>query len=546
MSLLAKEHAETSEAPALDFEVIIVGAGFSGLSSLHYLRRYGLSARLLDDGEEVGGTWNWNRYPGARTDCEATSYSLRLAELSDWEWSESFPNAGEVQRYLKFVSERLELRDHIELQTRVVGATYEDSTATWIVETNKNTYRSKFLVMGLGTLSKIYTPDFAGIADFKGRVLSPQRWPEDPDIANKRVAIIGAGATAIQMIPEVAAVAAEFTVFQREPNYVTPSGNRPYSPEDQVRLREEYEETWDRVENNAFQMDFGTPTQNTMDVSEAERMARYEACWQKGGMSLLFESFVDATTDPEANALLGEFIRAKIRGIVTDPETAEKLCPTYPYGSKRPPAGTKYYEAFNRENVRLVDVKSDPIAQFESNGLRLESGTTYEFDVVILATGFDAFSGSYLAFPITGRNGRTLAEKWADRLLTYLGVLYEGFPNLFVLLGPHGPFANIPPISQLNAEWTARLINHAVSSGYDVVEARPEAEAEWTELVNEIASEFFIYESGLKTRAWFTGGNVPGKLQAPQAYMGGGVEYRKMIRELEDSGYKGIDFGSRR
>ncbi|MEK6440788.1 flavin-containing monooxygenase [Pseudonocardia sp. T1-2H] len=532
-----------STAVQTDLDVVVIGAGFAGLAMLHRVRESGFDARVYEAGDGVGGTWYWNRYPGARTDSECYYYCLSFSKelVEEWSWSERYPGQPEMLRYLDFVADKFDLRKDIRFGTRVTSATFDESSNTWEVATDTGErVRSRFVITGLGLLTAPHIPDFRGLDSFAGDTYLTCRWPaEGVDLTGKRVGIIGTGATGVQAIPIIAEQAAQLTVFQRTPNYVVPAQNRPMEPDEIADLKARHYEILAKARNHSFAMPFDPGHGPTAEFSEEERQRIYEEGWASGGFRFLFETFDDIILDEAANESAAEFIRSKIRGIVHDPETAELLSPRgYPYAGKRPPAGHDYYEAYNRDTVSLVDISKAPIQEITPTGLRT-ADATYEFDVLILATGFDAVTGALTSIDIRGRDGLTLKEKWADGPSTYLGLTVHDFPNLFTISGPGSPFANIPVCIEKNVEWIGNALDHARKSGVEVVEATAEAEADWDRQVQEVVSGTLLTQ-GAKVHSWFTGANIPGKKPVVNVWFGGANNYFAACDAVAERGYEGL------
>ncbi len=528
---------ETAQARA-DYDAIVIGAGFGGLRMLHELRELGLSARVIEAGSEVGGTWYYNRYPGARTDSEAWlyAYSFSKAIQDNWNWTERFPGWDESWAYLRYVADFCDMRRDIEFNTRVAAAHYDEKTKRWMVTTNNGKrFTATFLIPATGPLSTPYKPDFPGFEKFKGEWYLTGNWPHEPvDFAGKRVAVIGTGATAVQLVPIVAETAAELTVFQRTPNYVLPARNAPMNDYQREAIKRNYDRIWARTREQAFGFDFDDAGRNVADVTLAECQRILERGWEVGTFRFLFETFDDIFASDSANAVVAEFVRNKIRAIVKDPTTAELLCPKdYPLGAKRPPLGHFYYETFNRENVKLVDVSKTPIAGITERGVQV-GATEYPADIIVFATGFDAVTGTLLRIDIRGREGVTLAERWGEGPRTHLGMTVDGFPNLFLVGGPQSPFANIPVIIDGCVEWIGRAIRHLRDNGHQTMEPTTAAVAEWGAHMKELVDMTVLPKS---PGSWFMGGNIPGKPRAVLFYFGGAGNYRKECNAAIERGY---------
>lgn len=533
----------TSPVQVEEFDAIIIGAGFAGLYALHRLRdQMGLSVRAFDVASDVGGTWYWNRYPGARCDIESIHYSYSFsAELQqEWEWSERFSAQPEILRYLNHVADRFDLRKDIRFNTRVTSLVWDDQNRSWQAGTEDGPIaRAKYLISGVGNLSVPKTPEFKGIENFKGEVYLTGNWPhEGVDFTGKRVGIIGTGASGIQAIAEIAKEAAHLTVFQRTPNYATPIVNAPADPEETRRIKENYADIRIKARNHFLGLPYEQVQPSALAVSAEERRRVYDERYTQGGFRLFIDSFADLLFNKEANETAAEFVRTKIRERVRDPKVADLLTPkNYPYGTKRPPLETNYYETYNRENVTLVDVKSSPIDAITRNGVRTTSGE-YEFDAIVLAIGFDAVTGPLLQMGIVGRNGLKLEDKWADGPHTYLGISIHGFPNLFIITGPQSPSVlyNMPLAIEDHVDFAAKAIQYLHDHDFDTIEPTLEAETKWVAHVNELSHMTLLPG----TDSWYMGANIPGKPRVCMVYLGGAPAYRKVCADVEARGYDGF------
>lgn len=524
-------------------DAVVIGAGFSGLYLAHKLQELGLNFRGFEAGPGVGGTWQWNRYPGARTDSLSKIYAYTFSKelTAEWTWTERYPSQAEVLAYLEHVADRFDLRQHFTFNTAVERADYDEESNEWLVQSaNGEVTRSRFLLTAVGLLSAPNLPPFKGIEQFRGKWAHSARWPKEGiDLTGKKVAVVGTGSTGIQIIPAIADSVAELTVFQRTPNYVVPAQNRLLTTEEQEEPKKHFESLKRQVREHPFAMAFEAPGRNAIDVSEDERQKVFEEAWDKGGFHFLFESFDDLSVNRESNEYACDFIRSKIADVVEDSATAELLSPRgYPYGSKRPPAGTNYYETFNKPNVHIVDVSSDPIVEITPTGLRTTS-ESFDFDTIIFATGFDASTGSVTRIDIRGRSGESLAEKWKHGPLTNLGYSTAGFPNLLMATGPLSPFANIPTCSEETVDWIVDCIKYMQENGHATIESTPNAEAEWAEHVSDVAHQSLTAE-GEKVNTWFAGANIEGKAHAINVYFGGANDYFARGRASADAGYKGF------
>lgn len=524
----------------LDYDAIVIGAGFAGLRMLHELRERGVTARAFEEAPEVGGTWYWNTYPGAHTDSQswiyAYSFSKELQE--EWNWSERYTPQPEVLAYLKHVADRFDLRKDIQFSTRVTSAVFDESADVWRVTTDLgDEVTSRYVITAVGALSAPYEPEFPGLDEFTGECYLTARWPqEEVDFAGKRVAVIGAGATAVQLIPLVAHTAAHLTVFQRTPNYVLPARNGVLPKEQLEGIRAKYADIWEQARDQVFGFAMDPAGRTMKDVSAQEAHRILEWGWEIGGFHFVFETFDDLVVDQESNEVVSEFIRTKIRSIVTDPATADLLCPDYPFFGKRPPLGHYYYETYNRDNVELVDVSSEPISCLTHSGVRV-GDQEYAADIVIIATGFDAVTGSIERMDIRGRGGRSVGERWADAPTAYLGTAIDGFPNLFTMFGPGTPFANAPVVVEDVSQWIADAIVHLREQGLSTIEANRDAAGEWTELLNTIVNATVVPQG---VHNYLLGDNIPGKTHAPLFFLGGVKPYRDALQAAAKDGYRGF------
>ncbi|WJY42013.1 NAD(P)/FAD-dependent oxidoreductase [Streptomyces sp. P9-2B-2] len=527
-----------SGAPQLD--AVIVGAGFSGLYQLYRLRALGLRTRVLEACEDIGGTWYRNRYPGARCDVESTAYSFSFSPELDqeWGWSERYATQPELLRYLHHVADRFDLRKDITLRTRVTGAVYDEGGHTWQVTTDTGeTVTTRFVVLATGCMSAVKEPDIPGAGTFAGRSLHTADWPhEDVDLTGRRVAVIGTGCSGIQAIPILAEQAAELTVFQRTPVYALPARNRPLSAAETAELKDNYPEFRAAQRRSKGGTLFEPPTRSALEVDEEERRATYEEGWDSGVLSGLLRTYTDILVDRDANETVAEFVRSKIRSIVTDPETAETLSPsTFPFGTKRPCLDTGYYATYNKPHVRVVDLTRTPIVEITPRGIRI-SDREHAVDVIPFATGFDALTGSQVAMDIVGKGGTTLREKWADGPRNHLGLLSAGFPNLFTVIGPLSPsvLSNAVVAIEQHVEWISDCIAHLRRNGITEIDATPRAEADWRTHVADLAAQT-LYPS---VDSWYMGANVPGKPRVFLAYTGGLERYRAECAAAAEDGYR--------
>ncbi len=520
-------------------DVVVVGAGFGGLCMLHRLRGLGLTARVFEAGTGVGGTWFWNRYPGARCDVESLEYSYQFSDelQQEWEWSERYASQAEILRYLNHVADRFDLRRDIVLRTRVASATFDEAADRWIVRTDGgDTVAARFCVMATGCLSSTNTPRIPGRETFAGATFHTGNWPHEPvDFTGKRVAVIGTGSSAIQAIPLIAEQAAHLWVFQRTPNFSVPAQNRPLDADEQRAVKRDYAALRGRGSQMAFGFDTRSSELSALQVSAAERRAEYEARWASGGLPFL-GSFADMLFDRAANETAADFIREKIRAIVRDPAVADVLTPRGVVGCKRLCSDTQYFETFNRPNVTLVDIAAKPIEAITAHGVRT-ADAAYDVDCIVFATGFDAMTGALTRIDIRGRGGRTLRDKWAEGPRTYLGLSSAGFPNFFVITGPGSPsvLSNMVPSIEQHANWIAACVAWMRARGLRRIEASPAAEDAWVAHVNEVA-DATLYPS---CNSWYLGANIPGKPRVFMPYLGFPA-YVQKCAEVAAGGYEGF------
>jgi cyclohexanone monooxygenase len=527
----------------IDYEVVIVGAGFAGLYALHKLRELGFSAHVYEAGDGVGGTWYWNRYPGARCDVESMDYSYSFSEelQEEWRWSERYAAQPEILAYLNFVADRFDLRRDIELETRVVAATFDDASNTWVVSTDKGeSVRTRFCVMAAGCLSAARMPDFPGLSSFEGEWYQTSMWPKSPvDFAGKRVGIVGTGSSGVQAIPVVAETADHLYVFQRTANYSVPARNRPITSQEVEEWKLDYPEHRRLARTTPSAMlRFPNPRSAT-EVSADERDAEFEARWERGGPGFI-AAFEDLLKNQEANDLAADFVRRKISRIVKDPEVAKALTPTtHPLGTKRLCADTNYYQTYNRENVTLVSVEQAPIVEITPTGLRTTE-SEYELDMIIFAIGFDAMTGAMLRIDVTGARGEKLADHWEAGARTYLGLGISGFPNLVLVASVGSPavLANMPTAIEQHVDWIADLLTRMRENGYVRVDATPQAEEEWVRRVNDEA-EATLYPVA---NSWYVGANIPGKPRVFLPFVGGFARYAQLCDEVAADDYAGFAF----
>jgi cation diffusion facilitator CzcD-associated flavoprotein CzcO len=524
-------------------DALIVGAGFAGLYQLLCLRnRLGLSVKVLEAGAGVGGTWYWNRYPGARCDSESHVYWYTFSDelMREWEWSERYPGQSEILRYLNFVADRFDLKRDIQFNSRVISAQYDEAANRWRVRTEQGeTFVAKFLVTAVGCLSTANVPKIPDLQDFKGDWHHTGHWPhEGVDFTGKRVGMIGTGSTGIQAAPVIAAQARHLTVFQRTANYSVPARNVLLTQEFKQYVKQNAREIRDTTHQTYNGMGFRVEDRKAVDTSPDEREKIYESAWQRGGLQFR-ATFEDMLVSKEANDTAADFIKRKIRSIVEDPGTAAILSDIdHPYAAKRPPIDTDYFETFNRPNVSLVDVKATPIRRISEAGI-CTAEAEYPVDIIVFATGFDAMTGPLLRMDIHGRDGLALKDVWEAGPRNYLGLQVAGFPNLFTITGPGSPsvLCNMPVAIEQHADWIADCIEHMRSSGLERIEARPEAVEKWVGEVNEVANRTLL---PMAKHSWYLGANIPGKPRVFMPYAGGMIRYREICQTVAARDYEGF------
>ena len=524
---------------ANNFDAIIIGSGFSGLYALHHLRdELGLKVRAYDGASGVGGTWWYNRYPGARVDAPSSpfyAYTFSQELVNEWEWTETQTSQGAVLSYLEHFAERFDLEKDIQFESWVTDAQYDEVTQSWTIETDKGERTTaQFLICAVGALFVANMPDYPGIEDYAGECYHTGRWPHEPvSFAGKRVGVIGTGSSGIQSMPEIAKEADHVTVFQRTPQYSLPARNRPLAKDELAGFRSDWENLRESM-NRRGGWPFKTIRRSAADYTPEERKEIYEALWVEGGIHLAINSFSAVLMDEALNEEVSEFVRDKIRDIVDDPETARKLMPEYYFGTKRLILDNGYFEAYNRDNVSLVDLREDPIQSFTSNSIRTANGE-HEIDMLVLATGFDAVTGSMLNLNPQGRDGVRLKEKWDERFETYLGTTIAGFPNLFMIHGPGSPgvLYTMPLGGERTVQWIAQCITHLEKENLGAIEATDAAAQQWDREINEMANQT-LYP---KTNSWYVGANVPGKPRQFLAHLRGS-QFFDTLFDVADKGYE--------
>ncbi|KAI8937410.1 hypothetical protein NX059_005135 [Plenodomus lindquistii] len=508
----------------VDYDAIVIGAGFGGIRTLWETNRLGLTTKCFEAGSDVGGAWFWNRYPGARTDSEAWVYLMNFApELrEEWDYTERYPSQDEVQRYLGRVVDRFDLRKHIQFGTRIKAAHYNDEDNTWtITAINGSSTTCRYFLPATGPLSVAKDPPFAGLKSYTGQWFQAANWPmQSVNFHGKRVAVVGTGATGVQIVPKLATAVKELTVFQRTPNYVLPGRNYTIDQYQANSIKQNYDATWKHASEHPFglAMTSSGKTFKGADPNEVRKALDYG--WEVGGFHYQFETLDDLFTNQEANDIASQYLRDKIHAIVKDPETAEKLCPKYPFMSKRPPCGHFYYEAFNRPNVKLVDIRRDDITLYEK-GIRTNSGAEYEFDIIIFALGFDAATGALSEMDVKGSQGKSLRHSWERKLETFAGALVPGFPNMFSVCGPHVPFGNMPVVLDIQVNWIGKTLSYMEKNQLAKIDVSQKAVDAWSAHLHEAFNNTLLAESSKKAGAWFVGANIPGKALDILFYFGG-------------------------
>jgi cyclohexanone monooxygenase len=536
---MTSQAASPDRAP--DVDAVVIGAGFAGLYMLYRLRDLGFTARGFERGSDVGGTWFWNRYPGARCDVESIDYQYSFSEelLQDWVWTERYATQPEILRYLNHVADRFDLRRDITFRTQVTEAAYDDCANTWTLVTDAGErVTARYCIAGVGNLSTIKRPDFEGLDDFQGLCFHTAEWPhEGVDFAGKRVGFVGTGSTGIQAVPQIARMAERLYVFQRTPNYSMPAANRPLDPAEVKQVVATYGERRRASEQSDPGVPHTPPELGAFDVSDEDRRRIYEAGWAAGGIGSLSGQFRDVFTDADANYTAQEFAREKIRETVRDPAVAELLCPSHYIGMRRTCVDIDYFETYNRDNVELVDVRRSPITRITPRGIAT-ADREFEVDVIVFAIGFDAMTGALLDIDVRGAGGRSLREKWEHGPRTYLGLAIEGFPNLFAITGPGSPgvLSNMALSIEQHVDWIADCLAYLRANGLDRIEATAEAEEAWVRHVNELADETLYTVSN----SWYIGSNIAGKPRVFMPYVGGCGRYRGDCDAVAAAGYDGF------
>ena len=530
----------------VDYDAIIVGAGFAGLALIHHLKKLGISLKVFDKASGIGGTWNWNKYPGAATDSEGYYYCLSFSKeiMQEWTWSERYPGWEETNKYLHFVADKCNMWPDIQLNTEIISAEFNNDKKIWNITTGDGEkLNCKYFISAMGMISQPVIPNIKGRGKFEGPCFHSSRWPQEGlDYKGKKVGIIGCGASTVQMLPIMAKTAESVTVFQRTPNFVLPAMQKPMTPEWEKEIKDNYDEIIEKCRNHVFGMAFDSPVgRNAVDTSPEEREKIFEENW-KGSFRWVFETFDDLLADPEANKMAADFVIKKMKEKVKDPDVAELLTPKgYPLFAKRPPLDHGFYEAFNRDNVNLVDIKdNEPISEITQKGIKTNKNE-YSFDIIILATGFQAYTGALEAFDIKGSSGSTIRDKWEKESKSIMGVCISDFPNLFTITGPQAPFANLPTSIEQNALWIADCIDKMEKEGYELCSPKLEAENEWSAHVSEIHKQTLM-DVGDQVNSWMMGANIENKNSRVLIYFGGAGVYYDKLRESVDKDFPELAF----
>jgi cyclohexanone monooxygenase len=529
-----------------DHDIIAVGAGFAGLAMIHYAREAGLSIRVFDKASDIGGTWTWNRYPGAASDSECYYYCLTFSKelLQDWSWSVRYPGWEENLRYMHFVADRCNMWPHIQLTTRVLSADFDETAGLWRVRTaDGQEHTCRYFVSAMGMISEPIMPDFKGIDTFQGPCFHSARWPENLDYAGKRVAIIGSGATTVQMLPVLAETAGDVTVFQRTANFVMPAVQKTVTPEWDAEIKAHYDEIIRKCRQHVFGMAFDSPVGRTIAETAPDEVQRIlEEHWTRGSFRFVFETFDDLLSNPESNRVAGDFVIRKMLSEVEDPDVRDMLTPKgYPFFAKRPPLDHGYFKTFNRKNVHLVDINErEPIVEITPTGIRT-TRQHYEFDIIVLATGFQAYTGAQEALPIRGQGGLLLKDKWETVSSSIMGVFVAGFPNLFMITGPQAPFANLPTSIEENSKYIVNCIRRMRDAGDNLCVPRADAEAAWVEHTADIHRQTLMAQ-GDKVHSWMMGANLKNRNPRVLIYFGGANVYYDKLEASAAAGFPEVTF----
>ena len=537
---ITQPKANSDSATVATYDVVVVGAGFSGIYQLWRLRERGFSVVLLEASSGLGGVWSLNRYPGARVDSDAPIYQFSNEELwKDWDYSERFPDHRELRRYFAYVDSKLDISKDCRFNTKVVAADFDDSERIWsLTASDGTTIRTHYAVFATGSTVQPYRPDFPGVDKYRGTLVHSARWPEDLDYTDRRVAVIGTGASGVQIIQEIGPVATALTVFQRTPNLSLPMQQQKLTAEDNVTLKQDFPKWFANWGNTFAGFHYDFDPRKTMELSVEERNTEYERLWQAGGFHFWLASFSDYLFDLEANYPAYEFWRDKTRALITDPVKAQILAPDeppHPFGTKRPCLHQNYYDVMNQQNVEIIPVNERPIERFTETGIRTADGQEHEFDIIVLATGYDTNTGTLTSIDIRGTDGSTLREKWEDGVDAYLGAMTNGFPNLLFLYGPQSPaaFANGPASAELQGDEVLELLSILREKGAERVESTTEADEAWTAEIAAI-DEMALFKHA---KSWYNAANIPGKHRQMLQYPGGLPAYLERWRTERESGY---------
>jgi cation diffusion facilitator CzcD-associated flavoprotein CzcO len=534
----------TADTAVEELDVLVIGAGFAGIYQLDRLRDLGYSVKIYEAGQEMGGIWYWNCYPGARVDTEGPIYQFAYKDLwKGWEYSSLYPDWSEVREYFRYLDRKLDLSKDIRFDTRVTGADFDTERDQWIVRTaDGSTTRCSYLVPCLGFASRPYIPALPGLDSFRGICHHTALWPQDGvDFTGKRVAVIGTGASGVQVIQEASEESVDLTVFQRTPNLALPMRQRRLTPDDQAEIKRELPDRFDSRGNTFAGFDYDFIPQNALDLSEEERNAGYEELWRRGGFRFWLAIYQDTLFVQESNDHAYEFWRNKVRARIDDPELAEKLAPLqqpHPFGVKRPSLEQNYYDVFNQDNVHLVDIGENPIGTVTEKGIKTRDGVEREFDVIVLATGFDSVSGGLTQLDLRGTDGSLLRDQWSNGVDAYLGIATANFPNLLFLYGPQSPsgFCNGPTCAEIQGEMVVETLDHLLSGGGRRIESSPEADRQWSEHVAGLVAPTLFP----KAKSWYMGANIPGKPIQSLNYPGGLPQYRQKFAESKENGFAGF------
>lgn len=525
-----------------DYDAVVVGAGFAGLHMLHRLREAGLSVRVYETAKGVGGVWYWNTYPGARCDTDSIYYNYTFCKylFNEWSWTERYASQPDILRYLNFVADRLELRDNIQFETRVFGAYFDDSTNKWDIHLDGGeNVTAKYFITGVGVLSTMNIPDFKGKDSFEGQDFHTADWPDDVDLKGKKVGVIGTGSSGVQSIPEIAKEAEHLTVFQRSGQYTAPARNYAYDDEDIKNIKANFEVMREKMLNSPSGTAIARSDRSAIDDTPEQRNKVFEKAWRKGGVPHLLVTYNDLKTNKESNVAMADFVKDKLYNLVENQDLAEKMQPVDYFGTKRPISHIGFYDALEQDNVTLLNGDEAHIEKITSNGIKTPEGT-HDLDIIVYATGFDAITGTLFRMDIRGKNGVSLKEEWNDgaNTKTNLGLTTAGFPNLFIITGPESPSVsgNMPIAIEQHVDWITDCINYLEENDIQTIEATTEAENTWSKHVSDMANETLF----VKTKSWYTGGNIDGKPMHFPIYLGGMPTYAKIINHVAKNDYEGF------